>query len=455
MGDLFELFSGHWQKNFGSLSKRRLLVAVSGGVDSVVLTDLLVRMKLDLVLVHCNFQLRGEESERDEAFVRSLATQYDREVRVRKFDTKAYSADKKISIQEAARELRYEWFASLVNSFSDEGPAALLTAHHADDVIETVLMHLFRGTGIRGLTGIQAWQPDRSLLRPLLIFRKEQLGVYAQMHNLPFVEDASNLSDAYTRNYFRNRLLPGVREMFPRAEENLLHTIDHLNEVVLLYEGAVQTQLKLLLEQKGKEWHIPVLKWKKSVPLHTLSWELLRPFGFTPAQTDAAIRLLDANNGAYLESPTHRLIRNRKWMILAPNDYRESAHIVIEQAAQQISFQHGILELSKLIDHSHSGDSVKHTNHSLEAWIDASLIQFPLLLRPWKTGDYFYPLGMQKKKKLSRFFIDQKLSKTDKEKVWVLEMGHKIIWIVGYRIDDRFKIKPTTQQLLQLNYTPR
>lgn len=441
---MLEAFTYHWKENFSQLTANnaQLLLAVSGGVDSVVLTHLVAQSGFDFRIAHCNFQLRGEESERDERFVLALGKRYGKEVLIKRFDTEVFAAAHKMAIQEAARELRYAWF----NTIRED--SWLVTAHHADDNIETMLMHLFRGTGIKGLAGIQPMQAERALIRPLLPFRKQELVEYAKTMQLDFVEDSSNSSDKYTRNFFRNQLIPTIKEIFPRVEENILHTIDHLNEALEVYNQSVGVQLKKLKLIKGHEVHVPVLKWKQATPLHTLTWELLKPYGFTSAQTEEAIKLLDASNGSYLQSPTHRLIRNRKWMIIAENANEQAAHIIIEQTDSEVRFADKTLKIQN--------SKFKSLNRAIpsaasEAFLDATKIRFPLLLRKWKQGDYFYPLGMQKKKKLSRFFIDLKLSTIDKEKVWVLEMDKKIIWVIGYRIDDRFKIIDTTTDTLQFN----
>jgi tRNA(Ile)-lysidine synthase len=448
--DLLQSFQKYWQKEFRQLSpvNCRLLLAVSGGVDSVVLTDLVARSGFDFIIAHCNFQLRGEESGRDEKFVRSLGVKYDKQVLVKKFDTAQYANAEKISIQEAARILRYDWFSSIIHE--KLANCFIATAHHADDTIETALMYFFRGTGIKGLTGIQPFQQKRSLIRPLLGCRKQELLNYAKAYDLPFVEDTSNNTDKYTRNFFRNQLIPAVKEVFPQVEENILHTINRLNEVMVLYEQAVRLNLSKLTEQKGNEIHVPVLKWKQAKPLQTITWELISAYGFSAAQTGEAIKLLDAANGSFLRSPTHRLIRNRNWMIIAPNMPAAVAHMLIGEQDKGVEFQDGSLTFETR-DWKPGAKETLNT----EALLDACEIKFPLLLRKCKQGDYFYPLGMQKKKKLNRFFIDQKLARTEKEKVWVLEMDKKIIWVVGYRIDDRVKLTDKTKKVLHITYLPR
>lgn len=452
--DLLQKFQKQWQEAFCQLTpgNTRLLVAVSGGVDSVVLVDLLHRSGFDFVLAHVNFQLRGSESVRDEQFVRSLADLYGKELLVQKFDTKAYAQEHKLSIQEAARVIRYDWFSEMIAGWQLAGTANntplakcfIVTAHHADDNIETVLMHFFRGTGIQGMAGIEPLLKERKLIRPLLGFRKNELQLYSVARDLSFVEDSSNASDKYTRNYFRNQLLPQIKEVYPQVEENLLHNIERFREIEEIYRQSVDQQVNRLLEAKGTEWQIPVMKWKQVQPLSTITWELISRFGFHAAQTAEVIKLLDGENGGYQLSPSHRIIRNRQWMIISPNNTATAQHIQIEEGQAEVVFENGQLLITT--------KSETFTHSPAEASLDSAEIRFPLLLRKWKTGDYFYPLGMQKKKKLGKFLIDLKLSRTEKEQVWVLESDKRILWVLGYRIDNRFRITEKTKQVLQVTY---
>lgn len=465
--DLLHKFKELWQEELGQLTaaNTRLLVAVSGGVDSVVLVDLLHRAGFEFVMAHVNFQLRGSESERDEQFVRSLADLYGKELLVQKFDTKAYAEKQKQSIQEAARQLRYDWFNEILAGWSSVDPGTqatdgrssvtngfLVTAHHADDNIETVLMHFFRGTGIQGMAGIRSMQKERKLIRPLLGFRKSELQVYAAARGLSFVEDSSNASDRYTRNYFRNRLLPQIREVYPQVEENLLHNIERFREIDVIYRQSVDQQVNRLLESKGTEWQVPVLKWKRVKPLFTITWELISRFGFHAAQTAEVIKLLDGENGGYQLSSSHRIIRNRQWMIISPNNTATALHIQIEAGQAEVLFENGKLIITDKSDSSTHPLIHSFTHSPSDASLDAGEIRFPLLLRKWKAGDYFYPLGMQKKKKLGRFLIDLKLARNEKEQVWVLESDQRILWVLGYRIDNRFRVTEKTKQVLQLTY---
>ncbi|HWK08155.1 MAG TPA: tRNA lysidine(34) synthetase TilS [Puia sp.] len=457
----------------------KLLLAVSGGVDSVVLCELCHQAGLDFIIAHCNFQLREDESERDETFVRQLAQKYNRPVLVKRMETVAYAAQHQLSIQVAARELRYSWFRELTgrpasgaseqsSSSSSAQSAAptssrhtrepsaqppsvdpppstprwILTAHHLDDNIETLLMNFFKGTGIAGLRAILPRQGN--IVRPLLFTRKESLHAFAAEQKLSWVEDGSNDSDKYTRNYFRHQVIPLIQQVYPGAANNLADNIARFREIEILYQQSVQQHKKKLLEYKGQEIHIPVLKLKKSVPLPTLVYEIITEFGFSPQQVDGVIDLLSSESGKYIRSSTHRILKNRNWLIISAHPPIQSSSILIESADDKVIFENGELRLEL----SAVGSPI--SPNPLVAQLDAEAIRFPLLLRRWRPGDYFYPLGMRKKKKVSRFFIDNKLSLADKEKVWVIEMNKKIIWVVGLRIDDRFRITPQTARVLKI-----
>ena len=260
---------------------------------------------------------------------------------------------------------------------------------------------------------------------------------------MEFVEDSSNASDKYTRNYFRNQLIPSIQKVFPSVEDNLLNNIERFNEIDLLYQQAIEVHKKKLVELKGNEIHIPVLKLLKTQPLKTVIYEIIKEFGFTSHQTDEVANLLSSESGKFVSSSTHKIIKNRNWLIIAPKNTLETAHILLDEEDKQIDFEEGKL----MLKHSNLKAGNIPTSNLIAA-LDTTEIKFPLLLRKWKQGDYFYPLGMQKKKKLSKFFIDQKKSLNDKEKIWVIESNKRILWIVGERIDDRFKITDKTKQVL-------
>ncbi|MEO6289339.1 MAG: tRNA lysidine(34) synthetase TilS [Ginsengibacter sp.] len=441
----------------------RLIVAVSGGVDSVVLCELCKQAGFSFEMAHCNFQLRGEESTRDEIFVKSLGEKYAIKVFVKKFNTDAYASEHKVSIQVAARELRYEWFRDLIDirdqvpgNFQNKSnpqhrtshivnPTFLLTAHHANDNIETLLMNFFKGTGISGLKGILP--KKEKIIRPLLFAKKGELINFAAENKLSFVEDSSNTLDKYTRNYFRHQLIPSVQKVFPGVEENLLHNIERFREIEELYREIIAQYKNKLIEKKGNEIHIPVLKLLKTKALPTIVFEIIKDVGFTAHQVDEVVKLLASESGKYVSSTTHKIVKNRDWLIIAPHNTMEASTILISEIDEEIQFTGGKLTIKKK-----EADKTKMSTDNSVALLDATEITFPLLLRKWKQGDYFYPLGMKKKKKLSRFFTDQKISLSEKENTWVIESNKRIIWIVGRRIDDRFKLTGNTTRLLRFNY---
>lgn len=427
--------------------KDKLLLAVSGGVDSVVLCELCKQAGYDFVIAHCNFKLRGEESERDEQFVQTLSAKYEAEVFTAKFDTAVIAGHSKQSIETTARELRYDWFDVLLKQ-PGTGADYILTAHHADDNVETAVMNFFRGTGIAGIRGIIPRQGK--LIRPLLFARRTEIENFAKDNQLSFVTDSTNLENDYTRNFFRNKILPQVTEVYPEAFKNVLHNISRFAETEKLYQQAVEKHTRKLVEKKGTEYHIPVLKLLQVVPLQTVLYEIIKAFGFTAHQVPEAVALLKSETGRYIQSHTHRIIKNRNWLIIAPANQAAAQHILIEADDDAIHFEAGVIKINRTTTARH-----KIKQSPMYAQLDINDIEFPLLLRKWKQGDYFYPLGMPKKKKLSRFFVDKKLSLTEKENVWVVEMNKKILWVVGMRIDNRFKITAQSKQLLILEWVKK
>ncbi|HYK45813.1 MAG TPA: tRNA lysidine(34) synthetase TilS, partial [Parafilimonas sp.] len=379
MMNLLERFQQNWKDNFHHLSTANchLVLAVSGGLDSVVLMDLISKTGFNFCIAHCNFQLRGDESERDEQFVRSLATKYNKEIFVKSFNTKSYAEEKKLSIQEAARELRYTWFFELITSnLKPQTSNFVLTAHHADDNIETMLMFFFRGTGIHGLTGIPVYDKKRKLIRPLLFAAREDILAYANDNNLKWVEDSSNTSDKYTRNFFRNELLPAIGTHFPQAKDNLQRNISRFADAAELYRQAIQLQKKKLLEIKGNEVHIPVLKLQRAEPLDTIIWEIIREYGFHAHQVPEIKKLFTAENSSYVQSTSHRIIRNRKWLIIAPNAATEADLILIEADTKAIELNNGTLSLEVITTSNGQAQTsnFKHQTSNLSAHLDAKLI---------------------------------------------------------------------------------
>jgi tRNA(Ile)-lysidine synthase len=308
-------------------------------------------------------------------------------------------------------------------------------------------MNFFRGTGLHGLIGIPVAYGH--IKRPLLSFTKAELLTYAEEHQLQYREDSSNQLSKYTRNFFRNEIIPAISKVYPQVNENLQDNINRFKEIEKLYTLSTQVIIKKLCRQKDAEMHIPI----KQLMLYNnraLIYEIIKPYGFSEKQIDEVLKLAESESGKYIDSPAlkYRIIKHRHWFIIAPVESSEARNIIIEEGMNSLQFEMGRLKFEQISNSKH-----QISNSSFIAYLDSAAIQFPLLLRKWKTGDYFYPLGMKKKKKLSRFFIDQKLSKTEKEKMWVIESNQKIIWAVGQRIDDRFKITDSTKQILQIELT--
>jgi tRNA(Ile)-lysidine synthase len=306
-------------------------------------------------------------------------------------------------------------------------------------------MNIFRGTGIKGLTGIPVIDKQNRIIRPLLFALRKEIIAYAEENKLNWVEDSSNNKDDYTRNFFRHQLIPLAEEKFVNAKENVLKNIYKWKDIAAIYEYQIQQCQKKLLIKDKKEYKIPVLLLQKTVGYTTVLWELIKDFGFTANQLNDIICLLSADNGNYVQSKTFRIIKNRNWLIIATLQNENANNILIEKEVKNVVFENGKLHFKTL-----AANDIIITANKATALLNTDAVKYPLLLRKWKQGDYFYPLGMQKKKKLSRFFIDLKLAPTEKEKVWVLEMNKKIIWVVNYRIDDRFKMEQNTKKVLKI-----
>jgi len=284
----------------------------------------------------------------------------------------------------------------------------------------------------------------------MLCFTREEIVQFAKENKLEFVEDSSNLSIKYTRNLFRHDIIPAISKVYPQVNENLNDNINRFKEIEKLYKLAVNDIKKKLVKEKGSEWHIPV-KQLMGYNNRALIYEIIADFDFTEKQIDEVIKLSESDSGKYIDSPTfnYRIIKHRHWFIISPINSAESKIMIIEEKDKGVPFEEGIIEIEKL-----QTSNFKPQASNNIACLNSKEIKYPLILRKWKTGDYFYPLGMKKKKKLSRFFIDQKLSKTEKEKTWVIEMDKKIIWVIGKRIDERFKVTEKTKSVLKISYLP-
>jgi tRNA(Ile)-lysidine synthase len=438
--DLLKAFQQHWAKTGFGKDGKQILLAVSGGVDSMVMADLFLKSGIDFGLAHCNFQLRGEEADRDEALVQKWADDNKVVFYNTRFNTKEKTEEWKKGVQETARILRYEWLDQIRHT---NGFAYIATAHHANDNVETLLMNLFKGTGISGLHGIPV--QNNFIIRPLLFAERKDIAAYAATNNIPYREDASNASDNYLRNMVRHHLIPAVEKCFPDGVQQANESINRFAEAEKLYNVAIDAERKKLLEQRGQDHYIPVLKLNKRVPLHTICYELFKPFGFTGAQVPYIISLLDAESGKSVMSSTHRVIRNRDFLIVTALQTEQTDFVLIEGVPCVIETPQGQFYFKE------AAKGIELSTNDNEAMIDASKISYPLILRKWKQGDYLYPLGMgMKKKKLSKLFIDKKIPLHEKEHIWVLESQKRIVWVAGLRLDERFKITDTTANVLKI-----
>ena len=440
-----ESFKQYWDTQFPALrlKRSRFLIAVSGGVDSVVLAHLMHQIGADCTIAHVNFKLRSTESDRDEQFVRRLGETLGFPVLVHAFETAQYAATYKMGIQEAAREIRYAWFESIMQTL--EAPAFLLTAHHADDQVETVLMQFFRGTGLHGLTGIAPLREDAlALARPLLAFTKEEITAFAKEHALQFVEDSSNAKDDYTRNLIRHQIIPAISKVYPQVTRNVLHTIERIKEAELILDQTIAAFWKLGRKKyKGIDC-IAIAYWSKVVAYESYTWGFIKQFGFRAQQITEVHKLLKANTGAYINSETHKLVKYKDMIHIVPLDTQLEHHLIYGEGILQTSqFALQIQLIKREALHE------LPTNKKI-ACIDADKLAWPLLLRSCQPTDYFYPLGMNKKKKLNHFLGAAQLSRAEKDKTTVIASGDRIVWVVGQRLDHRFSITNQTSNVLLL-----
>lgn len=420
------------------------MLAFSGGVDSVVLCDLFDQMDLGFALAHCNFKLRGEASDQDETFVRQEALKRKKALYIISFDTKDYAQQHKLSIQMAARELRYTWFEKIIreNEFD-----YLVTAHHADDSLETFLINLSRGTGIKGLTGIP--ENQKWILRPLLPFTKMEIKTFGMEKGLLWREDQSNEDTKYLRNKIRKELIPILKELNPSFMTSFSYTLDNLQGSIEIINDRMDDVLKDIVKPSNKndteELKFKVEQLMKYASNTAYLYQIFHPYGFD--QWKEIQNLLKAQSGKQLLSKTHRLVKNRNDLILSPVAKKSTCGPSYEIDEDQQS-----LRIEKMVisfQHHEIKGQFKFDQNLLTAEFDKDLIRFPLLVRKWKKGDYFYPLGMRGKKKLSDFFKDEKYSLLQKENIWLLCCGEDIIWLIGKRMDNRYKVTDKTKNILK------
>ncbi len=418
----------------------KLLVAFSGGVDSVVLADLLHKAGYNIALAHCNFKLRGNEANDDTAFCKNFAESINVPFHVIYFDTKEYALKQKLSIQMAARKLRYNWFKELIKKHEY---FSILTAHHANDNVETLFVNLVRGTGIKGLQGIP--EKQNNIVRPLLFATKDVIRQYALKNNLIYREDSSNQEVKYKRNFIRHQIIPELKKLNPALEETFTTSIHYFKQSAEIVKQFADLKYKEICEEVNNQIFIEINLLINEPQKETLLFEWLQFKNFKNNQIQQLCEVLvsDKNIGKQFFSATHQLVVDRKYIIVKPIEKDNLEKEFVINSMNDIAH----LPIELCFEETTQKEFSKNKNEITIAYTDNL---FPLTLRKWKTGDKFKPLGLNGFKKLSNFYKDQKLSLFEKEATWILESKDHIIWIVGYRMDDRCKVTKETERVIKL-----
>jgi tRNA(Ile)-lysidine synthase len=435
---MINLFQNFIDKNSLFSGEDLILLGVSGGIDSRVMLHLFLEAGYNTAIAHCNFRLRGDEADADENFVHSLAEKNNIPFHRMHFNTSEYAKLQKISIQMAARELRYNWFENVRRSY---GYNYIAVAHNADDAVETFFINLIRGTGIKGLTGIRP--KNNYIVRPLLFATRQEIENYCNENNLQYRNDTSNFSDKYLRNNIRHNILHAF-EHFPGFKQTMKENLEKLSDAEKIYNFGISILSEKVIKKAGDEWFVDIFELKKSGAERALLHEILQPFAFSAKTIDEIIKATDGETGAMFYSELYRLIKDRNRLIISSfkPDEAPKYYIDIEKGFinEPIALKFSIKS---------AGGFIIPVSKNIAA-IDADKIIYPLILRRWQKGDYFQPLGMDNMKKISDFFIDNKFSIPEKENAWLLASGDQIAWIVSYRLDDRFKITSGTKNILMI-----
>ena len=420
-----------------------VVVGFSGGADSVVLLHVLKSLGYVCVAAHCNFHLRGEESLRDERFSRAVAEQMTVPFEQIDFDTFHHAEVHKLSIEMAARELRYRWFEELRVRWNAE---AIAVGHHRDDCVETVLLNLVRGTGIRGLVGIRAH--SGRVVRPLLSIEKEEILRYIEAHRLHYVTDSTNLEEVYVRNKLRLQVLPLLAEINPSVSEAIQRTATNLLQVEKVYNDTIQRAKKNVLSEREGHYYIRIDLLKQFASPGALLYEILSDYSFNPSVIEKVKEALDAQPGKLFYSSTHRLLKDREYLILTlwtDGLDPEEAEILI--SADKKLFQ-GVITLQ--IDTFLNTPGLVFERNEDVAYFDADRLKPTLRLRKWREKDWFIPFGMNGRQKISKYFKDHKFNKVEKEAAWLLCSGEEVVWIVGKRADNRFRVVEETTNICRI-----
>ncbi|MCX6291282.1 MAG: tRNA lysidine(34) synthetase TilS [Bacteroidetes bacterium] len=431
------------EKNLVSPGKT-VLLAVSGGADSVAMAELFHRAGINFHLAHCNFGLRGKESDRDEKFVRALAKKYKTEIHTRKFQTESYAKKNKLSIQEAARELRYDWFREL--SLLHQYPS-VATAHHLNDSIETFFINLLRGTGINGLSGINP-DTDDGVIRPLLFASRKEIETFLSVSKLRYCEDSSNQEDHYLRNKIRHHLIPLFEKLNPSFEKTMAKNLQNIFFAEHVFnETIIETTMRLTHHVNGLPYFSRKELKQLDFPVEYL-YEFLSPFHFNAAQVKEIWEC--KQSGKIFYTKNFRIVCDRDKIIFSIlKKENEPEHFI---AATMKSFNSTVFRLTIKTIPLEKEKKFSLPNDASISCLDMDMLRFPLELRKWKAGDFFYPLGMTHRKRLSDFMIDSKWSVPEKENVHVLVSGNDIVCILGHRIDDRYKVTGRTKKVFRIAY---
>jgi tRNA(Ile)-lysidine synthase len=422
--------------------KDRILLTVSGGIDSRFMLELFSLAKLRFGIAHCNFQLREAEADRDEMFVKNLASRLNVPFYSIRFNTREYAEKNRISIQMAARDLRYQWFEE-VRKQNHYDYIAL--AHNKDDQEETFFINLIRGTGIRGLSGIKA--RSNRIVRPILFASRKAIHEYITKNKIDYVEDSSNAEIRYVRNRIRHRIIPEFEKIQADFRNSLDKTIAYLSETEMLLQDVIVHKKKEIVSEENGKVYIDKIKLESYKFRKIFLFELLKPYGFSSSILQDILEALNTTPGKQFFSENYRLISDRKYLILTRKTSSDPEQYIIEAVQNEIIRPIRI----RMKEFGFNTGYIPPSDPCI-ATLDADKTIFPLTLRKWKQGDRFFPFGMQNSKKLSNFFIDLKLSLDDKEKTWLLCSGEKIIWVIGKRIDDRFKITGDTKRIIQFEW---
>ncbi|HUW92836.1 MAG TPA: tRNA lysidine(34) synthetase TilS [Bacteroidales bacterium] len=417
--------------------ENKLLIAVSGGIDSMAMAVLFREAGIKHAIVHCNFSLRGAESDGDELFVRDYASKHNISIYVKKFDTLAFATDKGISVQMAARELRYAWFDKIV---TEDGFDAVAVAHNLNDNAETFFINLLRRTGLNGLTGMSP--RNGNVIRPLLFATRDEITGYAGKMGIEFREDSSNSQIKYIRNRIRNRVIPELEGVNAHSLSAITSTMEHLSSSAAIIETCIEEIRKGVFKSSGNDITASVKALSGLNPTGAFMFELFRKYGVSAGQTRDLLALLDSPSGKYITTVSHRILRDRDNLIITgKKGEQESDHNFSSLDEMSLS---GLFSDITII--SPGNDPLP--SGSLSACLDLDLLRFPLTVRRWRPGERFSPLGMNSMKKISDFLIDLKVPVSSKEKVMLLLSGDDVVWVMGYRIDNRYKVTAGTRKIL-------